>query len=117
MDMDEANLVHGAIISRVTGDCEWDDRAARRVRCDRDLQGLTPEYIRELLRDHVTQHGIGVIDQRPETRSEYSDYRFYYRVIVPVEEFQHGLFVELRLVDDDPDAPAVRIVNAHEQRR
>ena len=115
MDPTELELVRRAIVRRVTGDCEWDDRAARRVRRDRDLRGLTPEGIKALLQDHVRQGGQ--VDQLPENRPEYADRRFWYRVIVPVDEFTHGLFVEIVLDDDDPEDPAVRIVNAHEQRR
>jgi hypothetical protein len=113
--MDERELVCKAILSRTTGDCEWKEQSARRVRSDAALKGLTPEGIKVLLRNHVAEHGCGVIDQRAESRGH--EQPFWYRVIVPVEEFTHGLFVEMVLTDDDPDAPAVQIVNAHEQRR
>jgi hypothetical protein len=52
-----------------------------------------------------------------ETRPEYEDRPFYYKAIIPVPEFRHGLFVEIVLDDDDPDLPTVRLVNAHEQKR
>jgi hypothetical protein len=44
---------------------------------------------------------------------------FWFRIVLPVPGFAHGLFVELVLEDDDPDpdVPGVVIVNAHEQRR
>jgi len=112
----EIELVRRAIVSHTTGDCEWQEKAARRVRSDPDLQGLTPEGIKALLHDYVASEGPAVIDQRTETREEH-DQPFWYRVIVPVPQFKHGLFIEIILVDDDPDDPAVRIVNAHEQRR
>ncbi len=51
-----------------------------------------------------------------ETRTEYRQHDFYYKVIIPVEEFPRGLFVELILVDADPEVPTVQIVNAHEQK-
>lgn|SRR5579884_3519765 len=117
MDAAERDLVYRAVLSSVTGDCEWEERAARRVRRDAQMKGFTPEAIQEMLRAHVVAQGIRAIEQRPETRQEYSDRRFYYRVVVPAQEFRHGLFVELVLVDEDPEAPAVRIVNAHEQKR
>ena len=111
---DEVELVRQAILSHTTGDCEWTDSAARRVRSDPQLNGFTLEGIVALLRNHVAQGGA--IDCRSETRSDYPQ-EHWYRVIVPVERFQHGLFVEIILADEDPEAPAVRIVNAHEQRK
>jgi hypothetical protein len=109
---DDVELVRRAIISHTTGDCEWEEREAERFRPYRYLQGLTPEYIRTLLQDHVREGGR--IDRRVERRPEY-DYRdYWYRVIIPLTEFRHGLFVEIILVDEDPEAPAVQIVNAHE---
>jgi hypothetical protein len=115
-DPAELDLVRRTVTCRVTGCCEWDDRAARRVRADADLQGFTPEGIKDLLYDFVAHQG-GEIHQVEETRPEYSDRPFYYKAIVPVAEFRHGLFVEIVLDDDDPDLPAVRLVNAHEQKR
>jgi hypothetical protein len=33
-----------------------------------------------------------------ETREDYrDDFRFYYKVILPVDGFRHGVFVEMRL--------------------
>ena len=110
-DPEELELVRRAIISRITGDCEWDERAARRVR-DSLGPGLTPEVIKELLQDFVRKGGE--VHQVPETREEYArDRRDYYKVIIPVWKFKHGLFVEIILSDDDPENPAVQIVNAH----
>jgi len=120
--MDEATqleLVRKAITSRLGGCCEWDSDAAERLRFDRSLAGLTPAVIKELLQDFVTDHPERVTARR-ETRERYRDERdFWFYVIIPdVEEFVHGLFVELILEDDpDPDVPRVMIVNAHEQKR
>jgi hypothetical protein len=116
-DPSDLELVYRAILSRCTGDCEWDDKAARIARSNPDLSGLTPEGISELLRDHVAASGRNIIDRRPEIRPEWNDREYWYRVIVPVEQFTHGLFVEIILVNDDPEAPAVQIVSAHEQRK
>jgi len=39
----------------------------------------------------------------------------YYKVIIPVDDFRHGVFVEIRLTgDDDPEYPEVTLFNAHE---
>ncbi len=119
--MDETTqleLVRKAITSRLGGCCEWDDKAAQRVRSDRSLEGLSPEEIQERLQDYVTDHPEAVMARR-ESREEYRGVcDFWFRVILPVPGFTHGLFVELVLEDDpDPDVPGVVIVNAHEQRR
>ena len=114
---DELDLVQRAVLlgRTVTGCCEWHDRAFRRVRNDADLQGLTPEAVRQLLLDFVAAGGS--IQQAKEQRPEYGDYEFYYKTVIPVAGFLHGLFVELRLTDDDADYPVALLVNAHPQRK
>jgi hypothetical protein len=85
------------------------------VRNDRELQGLTPEGIKQEVIAFIKNGGD--IQQREEKRPEYSGEReFFYKVIVPLEGFAHGLFVECILGDDDPDVPTVYLVNAHPQR-
>jgi hypothetical protein len=115
-DPTELALVYLAIRCGVTGCCEWDDKAAKRIRTDPDLLGLTPAEIERLLHEYVIVHD-GQVQQVEETRPEYSDRRFYYKVIIPITEFRRGLFVEIVLDDDDPELPCERIVNAHEQKR
>ena len=45
-----------------------------------------------------------------------ADERARYRAVVPVAGlFPKGLFIEVRLFDDDPQDPWVEIVNAHPQ--
>jgi hypothetical protein len=97
--------------------------ADERARSNPDLQGLTPEGIRRLL--HAFVCGGGQLDERPEARPDWLEanadrpayYRdYWYRALVPVPDlFPHGLFVEVRLFDDDPQDPWVEIVNAHPQ--
>ncbi len=58
-----------------------------------------------------------MIQQVKEQRPEHGDFEFYYKAIIPVAEFRHGLFVEMCLTDDDADYPVVLIVNAHPQRK
>lgn len=112
-DPTELELVYRAILSQVTGDCEWIDREAERVRKDPSLKGLTPQGIKALLRDYVTRKGKAVIKQKPEKRGY--DRQDWYKVIIEeVPEFKRGLFVEIVLADEDPENPAVWIVNAHE---
>jgi hypothetical protein len=98
----------------VSGYVEWDaDAAAIARRKLAKLEGLTPESIRTMAISFVGAGGK--ITQHKETRENWSAYSFYYKVIVPVEGFHRGIFVELRLIDEDPDDPAVQIVSAHRQ--
>ena len=113
-DPDDVELVRSAILSSTTGDCEWMDSVLQIMRSDPSLSGFTVKGLTTLLQDHVAQGGS--IDRRSERRSEYPQERRY-RVIVPVKQFKHGLFVEIILVDEDPEAPAVQIVSIHEQRK
>jgi hypothetical protein len=116
-------LVHGAIAAGIFGQIQWDDRADERARSNPDLQGLTPEGIRRLLHDFVC--GGERLDERREARPDWlqanadrpAHYReFWYRAVVPIADlFPKGLFVEVRLFDDEPQDPWVEIVNAHPQ--
>jgi hypothetical protein len=115
------DLVPQAISAGIFGQIQWDDRSDERARSNPDLQGLTPEFIRRLL--HAFVDGGGRLDERRETRTDWLHanadrpvyYRdFWYRAIVPVPDlFPNGLFVEVRLFDDDTQDPWVEIVNAH----
>ena len=105
-----------ALAETTRGCCEWKESAARRIRARPPCEGLTPEGIRQLLIEFVVRER-GETIQVKETRAEYPDRRFYYKAIVPVADFVHGLFIEVVLTDDDADYPSVEIVNAHEQTR
>lgn len=117
-DADELALVVRAITLGLTtgGCCEWQDRAARRLRAHPPLEGLTPEGIKQLPCGFVAAQPTSVTQVR-EMRKEYGDHRFYYKIVVPVAGIRQGLFVELVLIDDDEEYPVVSIVNAHEQGR
>jgi hypothetical protein len=114
-DPAEHALVVQAITCGVGGCCEWDEKAARRFRSGPPLPGLTPEWVSDELMDHVLNGGVVI--QVDETRPEYNDRPFYYKVTLPVQGLRHGLFIEIVLDDDDPTLPSVRIVNCHEQTR
>lgn len=113
---DELALVMKAVLEgrTVTGCCEWDDLAYRRVLADAEL-GLPPHLIRKALIEFVLASGI--IQQVKEQRPEYNDFDFYYKAVVPTEGFPNGLFIEMRLTDPDVDCPTVLLVNAHAQRK
>jgi hypothetical protein len=115
---EELTLVRRALTCGLSNCVEWiNDRTALRVRNDPENQGLTPEAIKRLVREYV-EANPQAIEQRHETRDPWRDHRlFWYCVVVPVEGFHHGLFVEIALSDEDPDCPCVQILNAHSQRR
>lgn len=108
-------LVHKAICSGIFGHIQWKDSAARFVRDDPDLGGLTPEGIRALLRQFVLDGHSP--DVRQETRAEYladdPDNPHWFRALLPVPGLTDTLFVEVKLVDDDLEEPWVEIVSAH----
>lgn len=98
----------------VTGYVEWDAKQANLARGTlADLNGLTPEAVRTRAIDFVTDGGH--IAQQIESRKEYLDFRFYYKITLPAAGFPQGVFVEFRLIDDDPDNPSVLIVSAHKR--
>ena len=117
----DLNLVCLAIRSGTFGHIEFKDSVYRQLRDDPEMAPFTPTGIRQLIRDFVSQNPQDVT-AHAETRAEWleedPDSLWWYRVIVPVPEFEpQGLFVELKLVDDDPVEPWVRIVSVHRQRR
>jgi hypothetical protein len=114
-DPAELDLVYKAIKSGVTGCYEWDDHEAERLRGDPGLQGLTPEFIRLRLHEHVVEGGA--IQQVPERRPEYNHRAFCYKTVITEPGFKHGLFVEMELTDEDTDLPCVTLLNAHTQTK
>lgn len=115
-DSRELALVLQALTCTLSNCVLWkDDRTQQRIRADRELQGLTPKGIKNLVREFARSNGT--IVQVRETRPEYADgYDFYFRAVMTVEDLPLPLFVEMVLSDDDPDCPVVSIVNAHLQR-
>jgi hypothetical protein len=112
----EQALVEKALKSGLGGCVEWHPNSADLVRRNMKLFGLTPEGIRKETIKHV-QNG-GNVHQLREARAEWKDERdYYYKVIIPMPDlFVKGLFVEIVFHDDDPDYPAILLVNAHEQK-
>lgn len=113
---DQLQLVNKAIASGILGHIQWKESAAHLVRCDPCLQGLTPEGIRTMLRQFVLDGNSLEVrhEQRLEYLEEHPDEPFWYRAVLPVSGFPRGLFVEVRLIDDDPEMPWVEIVSAHQ---
>lgn len=117
-DRDELELVRRAILEGRTtrGCCEWNAKAADRLRERPPYENFVPDKLRAWLCDFVAEHPT-TLRQVPEKRPEYQDRKFYYKVLLPIPELPKPLFVELVLFNCDPEYPIVLIVNAHEQRR
>jgi hypothetical protein len=111
------DLVHKAIRAGILGHIQWKDASERLIRDDPQLNAIGPRGIRALVRKFVLDGNL--LDARPEKRQEFlkenPDHPYWYRAIIPVDGFPHGLFVELVLIDHDPDEPWVEIVSAHRQ--
>jgi hypothetical protein len=116
-DRQEHSLVVKALQDGLSNCVFWDGKSNIRVRNGGGLHGITPSEIRQRLIEFVRRRGGGVVEQITECREYWRDrYRFYYKVIVPMSGFTHGIFVEMRLTgQDDPEFPEVTIVNAHPQ--
>jgi hypothetical protein len=121
-DLEELDLVYKAFSlaigsngGYVNGYVEWcDDRATRIARSRlADLGGLTPEGIRIEAIEFVRVGGT--IEQMPERRPEWSDFAYYYKIILPFDFVPRGVFVEMRLDDPDRNDPVVHLVSAHRQ--
>lgn len=109
----QLDLVHRAIAAGIFGNIEWKESAVLLVREDPEMNGLTSTKIRAILRDFVVKGGQ--LDVRLEKRPEYfdSDDPYWYRALIPVEDFPRPLFVEVKILDDDSAEPFVKIVSAH----
>lgn len=119
-DPDEFALVIQALRDGLGNCVVWHEKGARLVREDKELAGLTPAFIRREVIAFVRSQAepFSVMKQIPETREEWrSRYRFYYKVVLPVEGYALGLFVEMRSTDEDREFPCVTIVRAHVQRK
>lgn len=106
-------LVHQAMTSNISNCVEWiTDRKQKEVTANPDNQGLTANEIRKLAIEWVRRGGT--IDERGET--DFSRNRdYWYRIIVEVDGFPRGLFVEIELTDEDEECPMVSLLNAHPQ--
>lgn len=115
MDPTAHRLVVQALSCTLSNCVEWvNEKTANRVRSDPANQGLRPGEIIRLLREFVRASDPACVEQKREEREEWKDRRnYWYRVLVPAAGFPHGLFIELELLDDDPDVPVVVLLNAH----
>ena len=115
-DNPRLDLVYKAIKATFGGNVQWKDSAARLVRLDSELCGMTPSGIKKLLREFDLNGGT--VSPRVETREEYKDRTpHWYRARIAVDELPRELFIELTLIDpNEEEEPFVEIVSAHLQR-
>src|SRR5580704_15214484 len=111
--MDPEELVRKAISSGLTNCCWMPKEVQDRMDRDRAMRGWRWEGILAYLREYIADHPEAV-EQRREQRPDVLRRRLeehpraledWFRVILPMEDFVHGLFVEIILVDPDPDYP------------
>lgn len=113
MDGPKTDLVKTAILSSCTGDFKWvNDKEQGRAESNAQNLGLTGVFIRKKVQEWVASGGK--ISVHNEEREGYRAERdFYYSVIMDLEGFQNGLFVEIILTQSDPSDPIAAIVSAH----
>jgi hypothetical protein len=87
-----------------------------RVAADLARDGLTLLQVRKDLIEYARSGGEVI--QVKEKRTLWRDRReYWYKVVVPMPgRFKRGLFVEMELLDPDPELPEVGLLNAHEQK-
>jgi hypothetical protein len=93
---------------RFTGYVTWKSIARQWV--ELNLEGWTTRAIAEEL-FHFINAG-GEIDQTPETRPEWNQWRFHYDFRLEIAG--RWLYIETVLVEDDPDDPVVYVVSIHD---
>jgi hypothetical protein len=113
---EELAMVVKAIKSGLGGCVEWHEREVDRIEVEMLRHGLTLPVIRKSLVQHVRNGGeVFQVKEERERRKDRRDY--YYKTFVPMPDlFPKGLFVEMEIVNTDPEFPEIRILNAHEQQ-
>lgn len=93
---------------RFTGYVTWKPIARQWI--EQNLEGWTTRAIAEEMARFVESGGE--IDQTPETRPEWSQWRFHYDLRTEVGG--RSLYIEMVLIEDDPDDPTVYVVSIHD---
>lgn len=109
-----ADLVHKAICA---GHIQWKDSAVRIMRQDEKTKGFTTKAVNEWLRQYVLDHGSSCVRHKQETREYWlevnPDDPWWYKVNIEFADRPARLFVEMKLVDPDPNGPWTEVVNCH----
>lgn len=101
-------VLHALSLWNCTGYINWTPQAARFVY--RELEGHTTKFIGCLMNDHVRSGGK--IHQIRETREPWLEWDFHYDLYVPVGKRE--VYIETRLVEDDPDDCCILVANTHD---
>ena len=117
---EELELAKKALLLGYAGCVEWDEDVVDRLKAELAVHGLQLRVVRKKVIEPIRSGGDVV--QVKEVREPWKDRRdYWYKVIVPMPElpgaFKYGLFVELELVNFDPELPEIRLVQAHEQKK
>ena len=114
-DPEELALVVKALTDGLGGCHRWDEKAARRLL---ETYGIRASALTREVYEYVKRRGSSGVTQIIENREEYRlVYSYYYKVILPHEQFVEGFFVEIRLVEANPEFPRLLFVSAHPQGR
>jgi len=122
-DVSRPDLVRRAICSGVFGFIEWKPACLERFRDDPEIISITEAGVKLLLRQHVCLDGHQPEEHRetdPDWLQECPDDPWWYCVLIPVPEFEEGLYVKMRLLwdDGDPEDDAfVQLVSVHQGLR
>ena len=103
-----AKLRHALSQWQFTGYVTWKPIARQWV--EQNLEGWTTRAIAEEMSRFL--EGGGEIGQTPETRPEWSQWRFHYDFRIKIAG--RLLYIETVLVEDDPDDPTISVVSIHD---
>jgi hypothetical protein len=112
-------LVHKAICAGYRGQIEWKDSCLKRFRGDPEIKGFTEKGVKELLWDFVRNQKCQLRQHQetdPEWLDENPDDPWWYYAVIPTDIFPKGLFVKVKLIEDDDEDPWVQIISVHEER-
>jgi hypothetical protein len=90
---------------RYTGYVRWKRVAADWV--DKELEGLAPRAIAELMWNHVDE-----VSQVVEDRPEFVAYRFHYDFRLPISG--RRIYIETVLIEDDEPEETIFVVSIHD---
>ncbi len=115
------DLVHEAIRAGYHGQIEWKAACLVRFLDDPEMMCFTEKGLKQSLWDFVLKGGR--LQARRETDQdwlrEHPEDPWWYFAIITVPEFNHGLFVKVKLLwedGDDEDDAFVQIVSIHEEK-
>ncbi len=116
-DPGEYGLVVQALRCGLSNCVLWkSDRTQLRIRENPELLGMTPTAIKKALIRSVESGNFELKQARERRENHSEEFDFVYHAIFPVDGFKYGLYVEIVLLDSDPEVPVISLVNAHPQR-